>query len=287
MTAAEIFDRGYRKFDGDRGGSLSAIRSVNWYTTKSILGLGRKARHKVFPVIVALVAFLPAIIFLGMAILIGDLLEGELRPEYWELFGFSFMAFLVFTTMVAPEAIVRDRRDGMLPLYLSTPLTKVTYLLSKAAAVVSTMMIIVLGPSLLALVGFTVQGMGPDGFGTWIETLAKLVLAALTIVIVLGSVALGAASLTDRRAFASVAVVMVLLGLAFFVDVMVSGVEAPDTLRLLDPLNLPFEVAPRLFSDRTPPYQDVSTSLVLLGNLGWVVGGVGTLAASYRKLGAV
>lgn len=286
MTSAEIFDRGYRRFEGTRGGRASAMRSVVWYTTKSILGLGRKARHKVFPVIVAVIAFLPAIIFLGMAILIGDLLEGELRPEYWELFGFSFMAFLVFTTMVAPEAIVRDRRDGMLPLYLSTPLTKVTYLISKGTAVVATMMIIVLGPSLLALVGFTVQGMGPDGFGTWIETLAKLILAAFTIVFVLGSVALGAASLTDRRAFASVAVVMVLLGLSFFVEVMVNGVDAPETLRLLDPLNLPFEVAPRLFDAKSEPFADVSTSLVLLGNLGWVVAGIGTLAGSYRKLGA-
>ena len=63
MTAAEIFDRGYRTFDGERAGVGKAVRSVAWHTIRSILGLGRKGRHKVFPIIVAVVAFLPSIGF--------------------------------------------------------------------------------------------------------------------------------------------------------------------------------------------------------------------------------
>ncbi len=287
MTSAEIFDRGYRKFDGIRGGRLGAMRSVNWYTTKSILGLGRKARHKVFPVIVAVIAVLPVVIFLGMAIFIDEIFEDALQPEYWELFGFSFWAFLVFTTMVAPEAIVRDRRDGMLPLYLSTPLTKVTYLASKAMAVMATMSIIVLGPALLALLGFTIQGIGPGGVGDWLETMVKLLAGGLSIVFVMSAVSLGISSLTDRRAFASVAVVMLMVGMAIFIGVMVDVIEAPDNLRLLDPLNLPFETAARFFGDRNVGYENVSTPLVMLANLGWIAGGFGTLAVSYRKLGAV
>ena len=46
MTAAEIFDRGYRRFDGERAGVGKAVRSVAWHTIRSILGLGRKGRHK-------------------------------------------------------------------------------------------------------------------------------------------------------------------------------------------------------------------------------------------------
>ena len=139
MTTAEIFDRGYRKFDGERAGLGQAVRSVAWHTPRSILGIGRKGRHKVFPVIVAVIAFLPSIGFLALAVLIGDLLEGELQPDYWELFGLPRFAVVLFATLVAPEAIVRDRRDGMLRLYLSTPLTKPTYLLAKFTAVMSTM----------------------------------------------------------------------------------------------------------------------------------------------------
>ena len=32
---------------------------------------------------------------LALAALIGDLLEGEFRPEYWEFFGFSFFATML------------------------------------------------------------------------------------------------------------------------------------------------------------------------------------------------
>ena len=74
MTAAEIFDRGYRRFDGERAGVGKAVRSVAWHTIRSILGLGRKGRHKVFPIIVAVVAFLPSIGFLALSVLIGDLI---------------------------------------------------------------------------------------------------------------------------------------------------------------------------------------------------------------------
>ena len=112
MSTAEIFDRGYRTFDGERAGVGKAVRSVAWHTIRSILGLGRKGRHKVFPIIVAVVAFLPSIGFLALSVLIGDLMEGELQPEYWELFGLPIVAVMLFATLVAPEAIVRDRRDG-------------------------------------------------------------------------------------------------------------------------------------------------------------------------------
>ncbi|MBT5140617.1 MAG: hypothetical protein HOM37_16330, partial [Acidimicrobiaceae bacterium] len=65
MTA-EIFDRGYRRFEGERSGVPGAMRSVVWYTTKSMLGIGRKGRHKIFPVVVAVIAFLPTMIIFGV-----------------------------------------------------------------------------------------------------------------------------------------------------------------------------------------------------------------------------
>ena len=101
MTAAEIFDRGYRTFDGERAGVGKAVRSVAWHTIRSILGLGRKGRHKVFPIIVAVVAF-SSIGFLALSVLIGDLM-GELQPEYWELFGLPIVAVMFFATLVAPR----------------------------------------------------------------------------------------------------------------------------------------------------------------------------------------
>ena len=252
MSTAEIFDRGYRKFDGERAGLGQAVRSLSWHTIRSILGIGRKGRHKVFPIIISVIAFLPSVGFLALAVLIGDLLEGELQPEYWELFGLPIVAVVLFATLVAPEALVRDRRDGMLRLYLSTPLTKPTYLAAKFIAVMSTMAIVVAGPVLLFLVGNTIQSLGPDGFGEWIEVLVKVVLSSLIIVLFMTSVSLAASSLTDRRAFASVAVLGVIIGVSIVVNIAVERIGVSRNLLVLDPFAVSLETAARIFGNVSP-----------------------------------
>ncbi|MEM8705690.1 MAG: ABC transporter permease subunit [Actinomycetota bacterium] len=293
MTSAEIFDRGYRKFDGERAGVAQAVRSVTWHTIRSILGLGRKGRHKVFPVIVAIIAFLPSIGFLALAILIGDLLEGELQPEYWELFGLPILSVMLFATLVAPEAIVRDRRDGMLRLYLSTPLTKPTYLAAKFVAVMVSMAIVVAGPVLLYLTVYTIQGLGPDGFADWIEVAAKLLFSSLIIVLFFAAVSLGAASVTDRRAFASVAVLAALFGVSIIIGISVESIGVTRDLLALDPLNVPAETAARIFGDESTAFTDfdtgevVPTWMVYGGTALWTMIGLGVLTDRYRRIGAV
>ena len=286
-TEARIFDRGYRRFEGQRSGVVGAVRSVAWHTTRSILGLGRKGRHKVFPVAVVVIAFVPAIAFLALAVLIGDLLEGELRPDYWEFFGFSLVPALLFSALVAPEAIVRDRGDGMFPLYMSSPLTRPTYLAAKVIAVFGTMAIAVLGPPVLWLLGYTFQSLGPDSVPDWLGVMGRIVVAGLVICAVYTAVSLGASSLTDRRAFASVAVILVLLGLSIAVNLLVEVGDLSDQLLLLDPLGLPLELAPRLFGSTGEGYESIDTWAVVAGCLGWIAAGVGAVVFRYRKLAAV
>ena len=72
MSDAQILDRGYRRFEGERAGLRGSVGSLTWHTSRSILGLGRKARYKIVPVFIIVVAFLPVIAFLALAILVGD-----------------------------------------------------------------------------------------------------------------------------------------------------------------------------------------------------------------------
>jgi len=287
MSDAQILDRGYRRFEGSRSGLSGAVRSVAWHTTRSILGLGRKARHKVFPIIVLVVSFVPAIVFMALTVLIGDLLEGDLRPEYWEMFGFSFAATIVFVALVAPEAIVRDRRDGMFALYMSTPLARPSYLLAKVLAVMATMALIVVGPPVLFLIGYTFQSLGPESVLDWISVMGRILLAGLAICTVYTAVSLGVSSLTDRRAFASIAVVFVLLGASISARLLVDQAGFSDTWRILDPINGTLEIAPRLFGDRGDEFGDISTWLVVLGSSAWTAFGAALLVGRYRKLAAV
>ena len=287
MSDARILDRGYRRFEGTRSGLIGAVRSVAWHTVRSILGLGRKGRHKVFPVIVLVVSFVPALAFMALAALIGDMLQGELRPEYWEMFGFSFVATVVFVALVAPEAIVRDRRDGMFALYLSTPLARPSYLVAKVIAVMGTMALVVIGPPLLFLIGYTFQSQGPSGLVDWLSVMGRLLVAGLAICTVYTAVSLGVASLTDRRAFASIAVVFVMLGASISAGVLVNVAEFSQNWRILDPISGTLEIAPRLFGDRSDEFRGISTWLVALGSLGWTALGSALLVGRYRKLAAV
>lgn len=287
MSDAQILDRGYRRFDGKRSGVAGAMRSVTWHTVRSILGLGRKGRHKVFPIIVLVVSFVPAIGFLALAVLIGDLVGDELRPEYWEMFGFSFIAAIVFVALVAPEAIVRDRRDGMFALYLSTPLSRPSYVAAKVLAVMGTMALVVLAPPLLWVLGYTFQSQGPDGIVDWLSVTGRIVLAGLAICLLYTAVGLGVSSVTDRRAFASIAVVFAMLGASIAAELLVGAADLSANWMLLDPLSVAFETAPRMFDDRSDGLSAVSTRAVVLAYAGWTVAGSGLLAWRYRKLAAI
>jgi ABC-2 type transport system permease protein len=286
MTDARILDRGYRKYDGERSGVPGAVKSVAWHTTRSILGLGRAGRHKVFPIIVGIVAFVPALVFMAVAVLFGEIGD-EVRPDYWEFFGFSLTAALLFTAFVAPEAVVRDRRDGMFALYLSTPLTKPTYLIAKAIAVVGTLWLIVGAPPLFAFIGYTSQGLGPDGFPAWLGVAGRLLLAGLGISAIYAAVSLAASSLTDRRAFASVAVILLVFGLSIAVGLIVGEAGFDQHLALLDPLGAPYELAARLFGGRTEDLDQVATIWVVVADLAWLLVPIGVIAARYRKMSAV
>ena len=293
MSDAEIFDQGYRRFDGERAGIASSVRSVVWYTTKSMLGIGRKGRHKVFPIVIAAIAFLPTVIIFGIVALFGDASDG-IRPDYYEFlgpsesFGFLIFAHLLYAVAVAPEAIVRDRRDGMVALYLSTPLTRATYLIAKTIAVAGTMTIVVLGPALLLLLGYTIQGQGPDGFGDWISVFLQLLLGAGVMVTVYCAISLGVSSLTDRRAFASVAVLLVLFGLSIVSDIMVEVLESSDYWVLLGPIDTAFEALFRIFDETSETAgRFLSTTAVFAGVAGWIVVGFGVLIGRYRKLSVI
>jgi ABC-2 type transport system permease protein len=293
MTAegnAQILDRGYRKFDGQRSGVWGAVRSTAWHSTRSVLGLGRKARHKIAPVLVIVVALIPAIVYVGVAALVGgdefinDILEGVI-PDFSALPRGSLAAIALFTGLVAPEALVRDRRDGMLSLYLSTPLTRITYMAAKLLSVGGLMAMVVLVPTLFYLFGMTFAGLGPEGFGDWASVLVKILVSGTLASLVYALVSMAAASVTDRRAFASLSVILVMLGVLTVVQILVEGAELSINWRLLDPVNMPMEMIARIFGD-AGEYPALATERIYLANAGWVTASSTMLWWRYRKAGA-
>ena len=281
---AQIVERGFQRYEGRRSGVPGAIRSVSWESIRATLGLGRPARYKIFPAIAIVIAYLPAVVFIGIAVLIpGDIIDPQEVADYSSYYGFISLAIILFTALVAPEVLVSDRRNGMLAMYLSTPLDRRTYLLAKGLAVTAMLGLVTLLPPMLVLIGYSVNGAGPDGFGAWMGTLARIVLSGAAISAPLAAVSMAASSLTDRRAFAAIGIVMMILATPILASALVDGAELSPYIRLIDLFSVPFESVFRIFGD-PGNFPEVATWAVYAGNLACVTGGLAIVWWRYSKL---
>ncbi len=278
---AQIAARGFQRYEGARSGVPGAIRSVTWQAMRATLGLGRPAKNKIFPVLSVAIAYVPAIVFVGLAVLIpSGIVDGPTYPEYY---GFVTSAIALFAALVAPEVLVADRRNGMLALYLSTPLHRGTYLVSKMLAVVITLGLVTLGPPILVLLGYTFDGSGPDGFGNWMVVLLRILLSGVAVSAALTAISMAASCLTDRRAFAAIGVVLIVLATPILSSALVDGAELSENWRLIDVFSMPFELVFRIFGVEGN-FPAVSTLAVIGVNVAWTIGGFAVVAWRYSRL---
>ncbi len=282
---ARILDRGYRTYDGERGGSLNAMRTVSIQGLRAVLGIGRPAKAKILPVISAIIAFVPAVVFVGLAVLLpGGVLDPNEIATYSDYYGFIISALALFTALVAPEVLTADRRTGMIGLYLSTPLTRSTYLVAKLAAVGVTLAIVTIGPPLLLLIGYTFENEGPDGFIEWWKVLLRIVASGIVVSGVYAGVSMAFASMTDRRSLASAGVVLSLVVSAAVTSALVDAADMSRNLFLLNLLVAPFELVSRIYGENNGSEPGIATASVVLANLAWVVAGLGFTWWRYQRM---
>jgi len=281
---ARIVERGFQRYEGARSGVPGAIRSVSWESIRATLGLGRPARNKIFPVIAVVIAYLPAIVFIGIAVLVpGDILEPEEVADYPGYYGFIILAIVLFSALVAPEVLVSDRRNGMLAMYLSTPLNRATYLTAKAVAVSATLALVTLFPPMLMLIGYTVEGAGPDGLNGWLLAFFRILLSGIAISAALAAVSMAASSLTDRKAFAAIGIVLLVLATPILASALVEGADLSPYWRLIDIFSMPFELVFRIFG-QPGEFPEIRTSAVIASNLLWTLGATAIVWWRYSKL---
>lgn len=282
---AQIYSQGYRRYEGPRGGLQGAIKSLVVHSARDAMGIGRKARFKFFPFMTVIFAYLPAVVFVGVAALLPEELD-EFLPTYAGYYGYVVAALYLFVGFIAPEILCKDRRTGMLGVYLASPLNRVTYLIGKAITVAGLMMVVTLGPPLLMLIAYSLSSTGPDGFVAWIDTFLSIVASSLIIGLMYSAVAMGVASLTDRTAVATATVLALFPGSAIVSDVLVNDADLPAVLRLLNVPNLPRELIFRVHDEwgLWPPSSNLSTPVLTLGVIGWTAGSVLLVWFRYRRL---
>lgn len=290
MTEARIHESGYRRYEGERLGVSSAMISLFIHGLQRVLGLKRRLGAKVLPVVTIGLAYIPAIVFIGLAAFLQeDLIREAILPDYFEYYGIIGFAILLFTAFVAPEVLCTDRRTGMLSLYLASPLTRDTYLLAKAASVLTVLLTVTLGPPLLLLLAYTFEGAGPGSVGDFLVLLGRILAAGVLVALLWTALSLAISSITSRKAFASAAIIVTLLASGIVVEILTGhDLDLPDWIGVFDLLGLPFELTTRIFGEvdveDSGAVTRMPTSLVWAANLGWTAVFAGFTRWRYQRL---
>lgn len=209
MTDQVIFDRGYRTYDGPRTGPPGARRAVYREGLKRILGLGRKARLKIFPWSLITIALISAAVFIGIHWAIGDIAEsvGQGVPSYGGLFDFYSAISLLFIAFAGPQLLIPDRTKGVLSVYFSRPLTVDGYLISKVGAFATLVGAFYIVPQTVLHIGLAL--ISEDGFLPYlsdnVDILWRVPATSLAFVTLHGALVFILASVIGRTGIAAAA----------------------------------------------------------------------------------
>lgn len=284
MSDARILERGHRPYEGARLGVAHAVRSLWVQTLRHLLGLGRPARAKILPVLTIVFAYVPTIVFIGVISLFGGRLAAPIVPQYADSYGFIVSAIVLFVTFVAPEALCPDRRAKVLSLYLSSPLSRRTYLSAKFAAVMSILLAVTLGPPLLLLLGYAAQGSGPDGILGFLGVLGRIVASGVMLALVYGLLSLAVASLTDRRAVAAAGVLLTVIGSSAVTSTLYFALDAPRGVMSFNLFRAPFDLVSHIYGEGGLPPTYVPWVVLLAGLAAVALVSAATVVWRYETL---
>lgn len=254
-----VYDRGYRPYDGPRGGRRAARGALYRASLRRALGLRRSWRQKVAPFVLLGIAAIPAVVNVGVQYLTRGTRAADLEFfGYREYVGVS-NTLLVFVALTAPDLMCPDRRQRVLPLYFARPLRGVDYVLGKAGAMVTILFAFSFLPQVVLFVGNML--VSDDGSLAYLtgntDILWKVPVSVLALALFYALIGTAIASLSERRITAGASIV----GL-FLVTSIVSGVITGDPSRagfdgssaaLLDLLSLPMVLRDLVFLGHVDP----------------------------------
>ena len=217
--AGTIYDRGYRHYEGPREGRGRRVRAIVVAGVRRALGLKRNWKTKVIPWGLLVLAFGPVFAFIGVRVLVGEAV-GEFLG-YGRYLRIVAGLLLLFAATAGPELLCPDRRQNVLALVFTRPVTRLDYLLAKLAALLLVVGLIAVVPLLVLFLGNTLTA---DSAATYLrenlDDLGRILLAGGALTVFYSVVALAAASLTDRRALATAGLLGVLLGSSALANIL-------------------------------------------------------------------
>jgi len=267
-----IHDIGYQRYEGPRLGRSYAMRSLYVHSVRSAYGLGRSAWAKLLPFAVLGFASLTSLI---LVVVNTQLPEPVI--DYVGIASTFTYAATVFVAIVAPELVSVDLRSNLLQLYLSRPLRRRDYALTKLAALWTATFALFAIPMLIMFLGMAFNtDTGISGVFDELGGLCQGLIASVIHAALLSALALPLASLSGRRVFASgMIIALFLLTTPISAAIQAFGEGALHNLGgLFDPSSLLNGVDQWLFGlnidivwtgDYGPVYGLVTAVLIALG----------------------
>ncbi|MFN8193460.1 MAG: ABC transporter permease [Nocardioidaceae bacterium] len=282
-----IHDLGYRPYDGVRQGEGAIAASLFVTGLRNVFGLGRSGRSKILPWGLLALNLLPAVIIVGVMVMIG---LDALPLGYARYASTTQILVSIFVASQAPILFSHDLRHGSIVLYLARPLRSATYALVRFASLWAAVLIYLVLPILVLWVGALLAELD-----LWEQTVDAG--QALVLVLLLAAMLAGVSGIisswSTRRGFAVVATIMVLLVADGVVAIIqgISSVQDADRLGQVAGLLSPYAVYRGTLSlfdleNASPTPPEGAMQAVYVGfALALVAACLGLLVARYRKVG--
>lgn len=292
MTATNptgrVYDRGYRPYDGELGGRSAARLALFKASVRRALGIRRSWRQKLFPWVLLAIATVPAIVNVGVAYITRGRFEDTIEIiTYREYVGVS-TALLVFVGLTAPDVICPDRRNRVLPLLFSRPLTGSDYVAAKVGAVAAIVFAFGFLPQVVLFVGqMLVSDAALDYLTDNAAVLWQVPLAVAVLALYYASLAVAISSFATRRIVAAAALLIVLLVTSVTAAILTEGQTTGTAWAAVNLLNNPLQIRDLIFEGQISPDADLAGvtggGALALGVYVTVVGGsLATLLWRYR-----
>ena len=264
-STGAVYDRGYRPYDGPRGGRRAATAALYRTSLRRAIGLRRPWRQKVAPAVLLGIAVIPAVVNVGVGYLTRDTpAEGFAFITYREYVGVS-SALLLFVALVAPDIVCPDRRQRVLSLIFSRPLTGRDYALAKVGAIFTCVFAFSFLPQVVLYVGQMLVSKGAlDYLRDNTAVLWQVPLAAAALALFYAVLGVAIASLTGRRIVAGATMLGVTLVSSTVSAILIGAnrggqaVSDGHPAALLNILSLPLQVRDLIFLGRL--HEDSSLS---------------------------
>ena len=215
-SQGEIFDLGYKRYEGPREGRWRARKALWVNGVRSVLGLGRGLLAKVFPAVLLTIA-------LGLALIITITTSFGPDPEIPDAAGYNqILSFfmLLFAAIIAPDLLCPDRRDNVIHLYLVRPMSFADYVGARWLALFVLLASVVYLGQLVLYAGLAFADDKPLDYirDSW-QVVPKFLAAGFLLAVFATTLTMAVSAFTTRRAYAQAFIIGVL-----FVSIPVAAV---------------------------------------------------------------